>query len=273
MWDATRADDTRLDAGGGTSRGDGAPAGAGGAPSPTVVRLSRAATAPSPTAVRPSPAQRLVDVVIGGLLAAAALPVIAVAAVGMLLAFRTWPFFVQERMGAGGRPFRVPKLRTLPPGTPAYMLKSDLDTGSVPWLARALRRTHLDELPQLFLVLGGQLSLVGPRPKMPDDAEPVPPRYGAVRASVPQGCTGLWQVSRASHLLPHEAPEYDFFYVGNRGLRLDGWILWRTVLVMTGLGRRVDLQDVPAWCRRREAAQVQSGQAGPMARAQESTRA
>jgi len=196
----------------------------------------------------------------------AAVPVIVVAAVGVLVAFGTWPFFVQERIGAGGRLLRFPKLRTLPPETPAYTLKRDLDTASLPWLARALRRSHLDELPQLFLVLGGQLSLVGPRPKMPDEAEPVPSRYGMVRASVPQGCTGLWQISRASHLLPHEAPEFDFFYVSNRGLRLDCWILWRTALVVTGLGRRVDLHDVPMWCRRRPGAQVWNGHVGPMSR-------
>src|SRR5215217_2594374 len=98
-----------------------------------------------------------------------------------------------------------------------------------------LRTHHLDELTQLYLVPLGGLSLVGPRPKMPDRFEPVHPVYAAARTRVPQGCTGLWQIGSHKHLLPNESPQYDFFYVRERTFAMDLWILWRTALLMLHL--------------------------------------
>lgn len=191
--------------------------------------------------------KRIVDVVGGSVLALLALPLVAVLAVVLAVTFRAWPFFVQERIGFGGRRLRIVKLRTLWPGTGPYLLKGELPPDAAPPLARALRRWHLDELPQLLLVPLGRLSLVGPRPKMPDRFEPVEAGYGAQRVVVPQGCTGLWQIGRHAHLLPSEAPQYDLFYVAHASLRLDLWILWRTALLLGGLAPAASLGDVPHW--------------------------
>lgn len=170
-------------------------------------------------------------------------------ALALGLTFRAWPFFVQERVGFGGRPFRMVKLRTLWPDTGPYVLKGDLPVDAAPRLGRCLRRWHVDELPQLLLVPLGWLSLVGPRPKMLDRFEPVDPGYARQRVRVPQGCTGLWQIGRHAWALPGSHPEYDLFYVEHASLRLDLWILWRTGLLLLGVAP-VALDDVPRWVTR-----------------------
>lgn len=191
--------------------------------------------------------KRAFDVVLGAVLALVALPLILGFAIALAISLRAWPFFLQERIGQHGRAFKIIKLRTLPTHTPRYALKDSMDFGALPAVARFLRRTHLDELPQLFCVVAGRMSLVGPRPKMPDEHEPVDPAYAAVRQSVKQGCTGLWQIGRDADGLPHEAPEYDLFYVHNRSIWLDLWILLQTVLVVSRLSRGASLASVPRW--------------------------
>lgn len=191
--------------------------------------------------------KRLFDVFFGAVLAVLALPLIIGFALVLAVSLRAWPFFLQERVGQHGRHFKILKLRTLPANTPKYALKGSLDFSALPSVARFLRRSHLDELPQLFGVVAGQLSLVGPRPKMPDAHEPVDAAYAAVRQSVRQGCTGLWQIGRDADGLPHEAPEYDFFYIQNCTLLMDVWILWHTVLVVSGISKGVGLEAAPRW--------------------------
>jgi len=185
------------------------------------------------------------DLLVGGVLAMLAVPLIVAMAVAVGISLRTWPFFTQERIGRDGRMFRIAKIRTLPPQAPRYATHHDL--GQIPHLCRALRRLHLDELPQLFLVVVGRLSLVGPRPEMPFLAKAMDPRLAALRTSVRPGCTGLWQVSPVSNRPIGHAPEYDGWYVENGNLRVDSWVLWRTALVMSGLGGPVRLSDVPRW--------------------------
>lgn len=190
--------------------------------------------------------KRIFDFVVGAALLVVAVPIMIGLAAALAITLRAWPFFLQERIGQHGRPFRMLKLRTLPPSTPAYALKDTLDFESLPWVARELRRTHLDELPQLWNVVTGKLSLVGPRPKMPDAHEPAPAEYVRMRQAIPQGCTGLWQIGREADALPHEAPEYDYFYLANRSLRLDAWILWRTILITLQLKGGVGLESIPS---------------------------
>lgn len=195
--------------------------------------------------------KRLGDAVIGTVLALLALPLILLLAAGVCLTLRTWrPFFTQERIGLRGRGIRILKLRTLPPDFPPYALKTALAGVALPRFSAFLRASHLDELPQLFQVPFGRLSLVGPRPKMPDKYEPVDAGYGSMRIRVPQGCTGLWQISRHAPEPPDQAPEYDAFYLQHASLRLDLWIAWRTVLLFLHLAPAIDLDEVPAWARR-----------------------
>lgn len=198
------------------------------------------------------PLKRALDLVLATVLSLATLPVVLLLGIVLAVHLRAWPLFVHDRIGRDHRPLRMVKLRTLPTTTPSYALKTDvpLETSA---LCRVVRRLHLDELPQLWLVVRGSLSLVGPRPKMPDEAEPVDPRYGAERVTVPQGVTGLWQVSNATGGLPSDAPHFDVHYVRNRTTRLDLWIMWRTLGKVLGLARGVDVRDVPNWALPRHA--------------------
>jgi lipopolysaccharide/colanic/teichoic acid biosynthesis glycosyltransferase len=192
-------------------------------------------------------AKRVIDVVVGSLLAVLVLPLVAVLALGCALSLRTWPFFVQRRVGRDGRQFPLPKLRTLPRTTPRDADKYALAGMPVPRFCAFLRRVHLDELPQLFVVPIGWMSLVGPRPEMPGQLARYPSDFVAVRTSVRPGCTGLWQVSRAAGMLIFEAPEYDVAYVRHGGFRLDVWIIARTLRICATGSPTLGLADVPRW--------------------------
>jgi UDP-GlcNAc:undecaprenyl-phosphate GlcNAc-1-phosphate transferase len=187
------------------------------------------------------------DLLVGFPLAVVATPIILFLGLGSAITLRTWPFFVQTRIGRHGKTFRFWKIRSMPPDAPHYALKGDLGGLELPGFSRFLRERHLDELPQLYAVLTGRMSLVGPRPKMPDEFEPVPEDYGARRTLVPQGCTCLWQVGIATEGLPSDSPEYDYWYLRHWSMRLDLWILWRTALTLGGVGRKLSLQDIPVW--------------------------
>ncbi|MEY2398605.1 MAG: hypothetical protein QOJ00_1779 [Actinomycetota bacterium] len=191
--------------------------------------------------------KRAIDLALGIVLALVALPVVMLMAFCLFVVFRQSPFFTQERIGYQGRRLRFPKLRTLPRSSPAYALKTELSLDDLPRSAKLFRNLHIDELPQLVLVITGALSLVGPRPKMPDDVEPCGEEYGRARVTVPQGCTGLWQISVDKGGIPDRTPDYDLFYVAHRSNRFDMWILWQTLLHGLHLGKLVTLDDVPRW--------------------------
>lgn len=190
---------------------------------------------------------RTFDIVGGALIALAVTPILIVIAIASAISLRAWPFFVQERPGRAGRSIRLVKIRTLPPSTPHYAHKHHLDLSGTPRVMQLLRRLHLDELPQVWQVPIGALSLVGPRPRQIAGVDALDPTFDAVRREVRPGCTGLWQISPAAVEGLGESPEYDLFWVGHRTLRLTLWALARTVLVMTGIGRPVTLDDVPEW--------------------------
>jgi lipopolysaccharide/colanic/teichoic acid biosynthesis glycosyltransferase len=190
--------------------------------------------------------KRTLDIVIGALLALLALPTIVILAVAVAAALRTNPFFVQRRVGRGGRLIPMVKLRTLPRSAPRYASKYDLDEVAIPRLTALLRRLHLDELPQLFLVPLGYLSLVGPRPEMPGMHALADRRFADERVQVRPGCTGLWQISTAATGLIWEPPEYYLYYLRTLTAALDVWILWRTALVLTGVGRPLTLESLDA---------------------------
>ncbi|MGA8994546.1 MAG: exopolysaccharide biosynthesis polyprenyl glycosylphosphotransferase [Nocardioidaceae bacterium] len=149
-------------------------------------------------------------------------------------------FFVQTRVGRDGRPFRMLKLRTMHRNAAELLrdLMADNESDGVlfkirrdPRITRVgswLRRSSLDELPQLVNVLRGDMSLVGPRPALPEEVA----TYDAValrRLAVNPGITGLWQVSGRSDLLWEESLRLDLYYADNWRLRDDVGIGLRTV--------------------------------------------
>jgi lipopolysaccharide/colanic/teichoic acid biosynthesis glycosyltransferase len=194
--------------------------------------------------------KRAVDVVVGTALAAVALPFVVILLLCSAVILRAWPIFVQDRVGKNGRVFRFPKVRTLPPDTASSTDKYALEGVKIPAFGRLLRRTHLDELPQLLLVPIGVMSLVGPRPEMPDVLARYPADFVAERTRVRPGCTCLWQISDSADKLIYEAPEYDRAYLRYSGPLLDAWILYRTARALLPKATAIELGDLPAWaCR------------------------
>ena len=199
---------------------------------------------------RSSAAKRLLDIAVGVPLCIAVFPVVVMLAVYLMFRFRANPFFVHQRIGHGGRLISIPKLRTLPPDTHPYADKTLVPLEAPHRLTAFLRARHLDELPQLFLVPIGRLSLVGPRPRMEAEAQAHgDEHYNLVRTSVRQGCTGLWQVSDGARNRVSDHPEYDLLYVAQSTLLMDVWVLWRTFLQAVG-GNPITLEEVPTWLLR-----------------------
>ena len=150
--------------------------------------------------------------------------------------------FRQQRVGRGRRTFLVAKFRTMQhgadhdvhrdymlalieSGTPAPKLAGD---ARVTRFGAFLRRTSLDELPQLWNVLRGEMSLVGPRPPIPYEVDHYPPHWFE-RFLVKPGVTGLWQVSGRSEVSLEEMIELDVDYARRRSVLLNVWILLRTI--------------------------------------------
>lgn len=175
--------------------------------------------------------KRLADVVVA--LAALALlwPVMVVAAVAILLDSGPPVLFRQERVGRGGRLFRMLKFRSMgveaPASGPHFTSEGDKRVTRV---GRLLRRSSIDELPQLLNVLAGDMSIVGPRPDLPAQAGDYAPDEWELRCSVRPGITGLAQATLRSQATPQERLALDLQYVREHGIAMDLRILARTVL-------------------------------------------
>jgi lipopolysaccharide/colanic/teichoic acid biosynthesis glycosyltransferase len=185
-------------------------------------------------------ASRAVDLFIAALGLALIWPLLALLAVLIRLESPGSPIFRQVRIGLGGRPFRVYKLRTMrtdaPPG--------DLIVGSFDTflftpardprrtrLGSVLRATSLDEAPQLLNVIRGEMAIVGPRPEVPEIVAQYPPAFHA-RHRVRPGLTGLAQIRGRADLTIGETMAYDLAYALRRSARLDISILLATASVV-----------------------------------------
>jgi exopolysaccharide biosynthesis polyprenyl glycosylphosphotransferase len=181
--------------------------------------------------------KRVLDLSLAGLLLVLVAPLLALIAVALCLE-SGWPVLLRQvRVGEHGRVFPMFKFRTMyPPGdedeepaprTTGPPLKRPHDPRVTP-LGTYLRRTSLDEVPQLVNVLRGEMSLVGPRPELPWIVERYEPWQHA-RHVVPPGMTGWWQVNGRSELPLHLNTQLDLFYIQNFSVLLDLRILARTV--------------------------------------------
>ena len=179
-------------------------------------------------------AKRAMDLVLGGALLLASLPVQLVVACVIRIRMGAPVLFRQERTGRYGHPFVLMKFRSMRLPDPAA--GNPDDAGRLTALGRFLRSTSLDELPSLWNVLRGEMSLVGPRPLPASYLE----RYSAGQArrheAVP-GLTGWAQVNGRAALPWPERIELDLWYIEHRSWRLDFQILMRTArMVLSGHG-------------------------------------
>jgi lipopolysaccharide/colanic/teichoic acid biosynthesis glycosyltransferase len=182
-------------------------------------------------------AKRVLDVVGALALLAVLGPAMLVACVTLLITTRGKPLFFQKRLGLRGRPFTMVKFRTMTLDAerrrdevanekdgPIFKNRWD---GRITRVGRFLRRTSLDETPQLFHVLAGRMSLVGPRPPIGDEVAEYEP-WQRRRLSVKPGLTCLWQVSGRSEIGFVEWVRMDLWYVRNQSFRTDVKLLVQT---------------------------------------------
>jgi exopolysaccharide biosynthesis polyprenyl glycosylphosphotransferase len=197
----------------------------------------------APSAPASSRLKRLLDVAICSLLLLLASPLIGLAALLVKLDSPGPVFFKQRRLGQSGRPFELIKFRSMRATAsqersklngsneatgPLFKMKED---PRVTRVGHWLRRFSLDELPQLWNVLRGEMSLVGPRPPLPEEAAAYE-NWQKLRLEAPQGLTGLWQVSGRSRVGFDEMVLLDLHYIENWSFLLDLEILLETVPTM-----------------------------------------
>ncbi len=173
--------------------------------------------------------KRLFDFILASGLFIVLSPLTLICAVAIRLAMGRPILFPQQRTGQGGTIFTIYKFRTMR-ANGASTNPSLSDSERITPLGNRLRRMHLDELPQLINILRGDMSLVGPRPLLPQYLD----RYTAVQArrhEVRPGLTGWAQIHGANLLSWDEKFQLDVWYVDNLSLRVDLIILWRTFLI------------------------------------------
>lgn len=189
--------------------------------------------------------KRLFDLAFTGAILAAVWPLLLLIAAAVRLSSPGPVFFVQTRIGLGGAPFRIIKFRSMYVDAErrrseiaalsdreGICLKVRNDPRITP-VGRWLRRASLDELPQLLNVLAGDMSLVGPRPALPEEVA-LYPSEAHRRHAVRPGITGLWQVSGRAEIGFAEMIDLDLDYVKRSSPGLDLIILLRTVRAVTG---------------------------------------
>jgi lipopolysaccharide/colanic/teichoic acid biosynthesis glycosyltransferase len=162
-------------------------------------------------------------------------PVIVLLALAIRLESPGHPIYRQTRTGKGGREFSIYKLRTMVRGAEFTGAGLAIQEGDdrITRIGAFLRRSSLDELPNLWNVLRGEMSIVGPRPTLPIQVEQYTDRQRG-RLRVKPGITGWAQVNGRTSLPWSERIELDLFYIAHRSLLLDLRILWRTVAIVLG---------------------------------------
>ncbi len=200
--------------------------------------------------------KRALDVVLGFVALTLALPIIGLAALAIKLVDGGPVIYRQEREGLGGRSIQVRKLRTMHPDAQELLkqhlatsvdaqkewhrsFKLENDPRIVPGIGPFLRRFSIDELPQLWNVFKGEMSLIGPRPFPEYHLHKFSPGFLALRRRVRPGMTGLWQVMVRSTGSIEEQEAFDTHYIRNWSIWMDIYILAKTTsAVVTGRGAR-----------------------------------
>lgn len=199
--------------------------------------------------------RRAIDITSSLVLTLLMAPILLIIAIAIRLDSSGPIFFVQERVGKGGRRFRMIKFRTMHCNVDTtshqafmkafvngHITEGDNKTfkpfkaNHVTKVGRFLRKTSLDELPQLINVLKGEMSLIGPRPNIPSEVEEYRSVHQA-RLEILPGITGLAQVRGRSGITFDQIVQYDIEYVENQSIELDLKILWWTIAsVLFGKG-------------------------------------
>lgn len=164
--------------------------------------------------------KRLIDIFVSAAGLIVALPIIAVIALVIRLETPGNPFFGQTRVGRNEHPFTIWKLRSMHKGTPA-LGTHEVAVSALTRTGHIIRRTKLDELPQLINILCGHMSLVGPRPCLPNQADVIAERRKQNVFEARPGVTGLAQIRGIDMSMPAELAACDRAYLDTQSLGLD----------------------------------------------------
>jgi lipopolysaccharide/colanic/teichoic acid biosynthesis glycosyltransferase len=184
------------------------------------------------------PLRRAFDVLVSASVLLVTSPILALAIVAIRLESKGHPIYRQHRVGKDGAPFDVLKLRTMVSGAEKMGAGLAVDDGDsrITRVGAFLRRTSIDELPNLVNVLRGEMSIIGPRPTVPVQVAQYTDRQRG-RLALKPGITGWAQVNGRASLPWPERIELDLWYVEHATLRLDLRILWLTArMLVTGHG-------------------------------------
>ncbi|WP_421381502.1 sugar transferase [Bacillus salacetis] len=186
--------------------------------------------------------KRFVDIMISAVACVVALPIILLAVIAIRLESKGNPFFIQERSGLNGKKFKIMKLRSMrvdaEKNGPQWAQKNDTRVTQV---GKFIRKTRIDELPQLYNVLKGDMSIFGPRPERPMFVEQFNKEIPGFekRLLVKPGLTGWAQVNGGYDITPEEKLKLDLYYIENMSPSLDTKIILKTLKVLlTGEGAR-----------------------------------
>ena len=181
------------------------------------------------------PGKRALDVAVAATVLAAAAPALGLAALLIRLETHGHQIYRQRRVGRAGEPFELYKLRTMVSGAETMGAGIALAAGDtrITRFGAVLRRTSIDELPNLVNVLRGEMSIVGPRPTVQVQVDRYTERQRG-RLSVLPGLTGWAQIKGRTSLPWDELIELDLWYVEHASLALDLRIIWRTVRIVLG---------------------------------------
>ncbi|WP_369361494.1 sugar transferase [Priestia megaterium] len=186
--------------------------------------------------------KRVFDIVISFMAFVVLLPVILLFALIVMIETPGSPFFLQERLGQRGRPFTIMKLRSMyndaEKNGAQWAVKND---SRVTKVGKLIRQTRIDELPQLWNVLKGDMSIVGPRPERAifiEEFQKTLPAFSQ-RLAVKPGLTGWAQINGGYELTPAEKLELDLYYIQHTNIRFDVKIMIKTLrVIVTGDGSR-----------------------------------
>jgi lipopolysaccharide/colanic/teichoic acid biosynthesis glycosyltransferase len=183
--------------------------------------------------------KRTVDIIISLLALPFALPLIFVGGLLMAITTKGPIIFTQKRVGLLGKPFTIFKLRTMVHCKEGYLNHTTENDSRITKIGNLLRKTKIDELPQLFNVLSGEMSIIGPRPERVDIVEKINQQHKhyQLRHLVKPGITGWAQVNKPTATPEQnlEKLEYDLYYINNYSIKLDVKILAKTVGVVKKL--------------------------------------
>ena len=186
--------------------------------------------------------KRLTDFFLSIVLLIPAIPICLISAIFIILETNGNPLYVQERVGLNGDKFKIYKLRSMYSDAEKDVHKwAEKEDSRITKVGSIIRKTRIDELPQLINIIKGEMAIIGPRPERPEFIEEFLneiPDFND-RLAVKPGITGWAQVNGGYELSPKEKLKYDQYYIEHENFKLDVLILFKTIkVVFTGEGSR-----------------------------------